>query len=224
MGFGGQTDLFLPLMFRFQQDVATWTDPLERVAVRFLGELKRSIPTIGGPDQIVCLNSKGSHWISRPPLAAVPFAGNLAAATITAAISIVAPTISGGSISGASITSTLNGVIVEANGTFDSTLGLNTGLRVRSSATPNYRVVVVPGGVWMMDASNVVRAQVFADGTITLHDAAGVSRIILDAANGQVLMQDSSGNTRVQMDTFGGAGHISVSGTGAGITINGRSL
>jgi hypothetical protein len=221
---GGSAHQLAALASRFAQNTATWTDPPERVAVRFLAEIKRSTPTVGGPDQMVCLDKNGSHWISRPPLAAVPLVGDLLTATITAAISIMSPTISGGSITGASVTSTLNGVTVEANGTYDSTLGLNTGLRVKSAATPNLRVVVVPSGVWMIDAAGVVRTQVFADGTITLHDSTGASRVIVDAGNGQILMDDAAGNTRVQMDTFGGAGHISVSGTGASITINGRSL
>jgi hypothetical protein len=77
----------------------------------------------------------------------------------------------------------------------------------------------------MMDLSNVVRVQVLGDGTGSLYNASGVLRAVLDPNNGQLLMNDDLGTTRGSSGHFqqGGA-HFGVTGTGASITINGRSL
>jgi hypothetical protein len=149
---------------------------------------------------------------------------DIVAGTITALVAILSPSISGGSISGASISSVLNNVICEMNGTYDNQVGGYTGLRVRSAIAGNYRVVVVPGGVWMMDTNNVVRAQLLADGVARFYNAAGQLMISVDGASGQALLYDTNGVNRVWLDAFGGSGHIGVTGPAASITINGRAL
>lgn len=141
-------------------------------------------------------------------------ADKIVGGTCTATVSFTSP----------SISSTLNGVIAEMNGVYDSSVGGNAGLRVRSSGAPNYRVVVVPGGIWLIDASNVVRAQVFGDGTAKFYRSSGALSVSIDGANGQILMYDASGVNRLWMDTFSNAGHIGVTGTGASVTVNGVPL
>lgn len=210
--------------FSFSSDPTIWTDEPESVARRILREVKAATAESGGPDQIVRVDGKGGRWLEKPPAGAGAAIEGLGQANITALVSMTSPTISGGSIVGATVTSTLNGVIAEMNGVFDSSVGGNAGLRVRSSGSPNFRVVVVPGGIWMIDASNVVRAQLFGDGTAKFYRSSGVLSVLIDGPNSQVLMYDTSGNVKLSMDTFSNAGHIDVSGTGAAVRVNGTPL
>ena len=89
---GTPARLMAEISLRFVHDMATWTDPLEAVSARFAEAVKRETPTIGGPWQIVRLDATGAHWISQPPLAAVP-ASETAAGTCNASVSFTAPTI-----------------------------------------------------------------------------------------------------------------------------------
>ena len=104
---------------QFTQDPTIWTNPPVKVVRGILAGLKRSSPMIGGPDQIVCLDRTGAHWISRLPKTAISLVGNLCPATITALISIQAPTILGGSILGSSIAIISPTATLTANTTVD---------------------------------------------------------------------------------------------------------
>ncbi len=58
------------------QDRRTWTDNPVEVVRRFLTTLKAANPRIGGPDQIIKLDSHGAHWITQLPASAVSVAGD----------------------------------------------------------------------------------------------------------------------------------------------------
>ena len=77
----------------FMQDPTIWTDPPVSVVQKILTEMKRSTPMIGGPNQIVCLDRGGAHWIARPPRPAIPLIEDLATATITATVTMTSPVI-----------------------------------------------------------------------------------------------------------------------------------
>src|ERR1035438_5227270 len=57
---GGPAHLFVATAHQFQQNMANWIDPPEQAVARFLAEMRRSTPTVGGPDQIVLLDNSGS--------------------------------------------------------------------------------------------------------------------------------------------------------------------
>ena len=103
---------------RFMQDMATWTDPLEQVSMRLLEAVKRSTPTIGGPYQVVRVDSAGAHWISQPQRTGdqVP---QLADGICTATISLTSPVITGGSlaISAGAVTASVNSALSTPVGT-----------------------------------------------------------------------------------------------------------
>jgi hypothetical protein len=117
---GVDLDQVADLSIQFTQDRTIWTDPPVRAAQRILAELKRPPSMSGGPDQIVCLDRAGAHWISRPPQAAVPLAGNLTAATISATIMMTAPTIK----------VTAGALVVDLAGSVPSPVGTITGTMV----------------------------------------------------------------------------------------------
>jgi len=77
---------------KFMCDMATWTDPLEQVSMRFLEAVKSVTPTIGGPWQVVRLDTTGAHWISQLPAATVP-TSQTAAATCAATVTLTSPII-----------------------------------------------------------------------------------------------------------------------------------
>lgn len=95
---GVDLDQVADLSIQFTQDRTIWTDPPVGAAQRILAELKRPPSMSGGPDQIVCLDRAGAHWISPPPKAVIPFAENLLSATITATVQLNSPIINGGSL------------------------------------------------------------------------------------------------------------------------------
>src|ERR1035437_2822783 len=91
-------DQVADLSIQFTQDRTIWTDPPVRAVQRMLAEMKRPPSMSGGPDQIVCLDRRGARWISPPPKAAIPLAGTLLHATITATVQLNAPIINGGQL------------------------------------------------------------------------------------------------------------------------------
>ena len=117
---GADLDRVADMSSQFMQDLAIWTDPPVRTVQRMLAEMKRPPSMSGGPDQIVCLDRAGAHWISRPPQAAVPLAGDLAAATISATIMMTAPTIK----------VTAGALVVDLAGSVPSPVGTITGTMV----------------------------------------------------------------------------------------------
>ena len=135
--FGGRRNLsfsvgtpshLLGSALQFTQDPTIWTNPPVKVVRRILAELKRSSQMIGGPDQIVCLDRTGAHWISQPPVARGAELDARTAATITAMVSLTAPTIvvsgSGWQIN----LDTANGFKVTNTGNGDFLQMLNTAL------------------------------------------------------------------------------------------------
>lgn len=100
---GTPARLMTEIASRFMYDMATWTDPLEEVSMRFLEAVKSATPTIGGPWQVVRLDAGGAHWISQPP-AADP-SPQTAAGTCSATVSFTSPIIT---VSGAGWTINLD--------------------------------------------------------------------------------------------------------------------
>lgn len=78
---------------RFRDDGRLWTDPPISVVNAILDTLKRASSAIGGPTQIVRLNSTGARWVSRLPEAIRQAACPNGLGTITAAIELTSPTL-----------------------------------------------------------------------------------------------------------------------------------
>jgi len=78
---------------RFRHDTRLFSDPPVSVVSAILNRQKLDSSAIGGPSQIVQLDSTGSHWIRRLPAATRRATCLEGIATITAAISMTAPTI-----------------------------------------------------------------------------------------------------------------------------------
>jgi hypothetical protein len=109
---GADLDRVADMSSQFMQDLAIWTDPPVRAVQRVLAEMKRPPSMSGGPDQIVCLDRAGVHWISPPPKAAIPLAGTLLHATITATVQLNSPIINGGQLN---ITTAVGTVSIRSN-------------------------------------------------------------------------------------------------------------
>ena len=63
---GTPIELLKKISVELCNDPATWRDPMDEVALRFLETAKRVTPCIGGDWQVVKLNSAGTHWVSLP--------------------------------------------------------------------------------------------------------------------------------------------------------------
>ncbi len=92
------------------------------------------------------------------------FTGTLASGVVyagtVAATNVVAGSLYGFTITGSSLVLNQNGVVTSIDSAYDSQAGSYYGVKVKNSNT-NYRVVMTSNGLWMMDASNVVRATDF---------------------------------------------------------------
>jgi hypothetical protein len=137
---------------KFMYTPATWTDPIEHVSMRFLETVKRVTPTIGGPWQVVRLNSAGSHWISQPPAARGAESDARAAGTCSASILLTAPAIditTGGvriqmdATNHLKISNSSTHVVVEVS---------DANVRVSSSVNSSFTTMTL-GGVTVQDAS-----------------------------------------------------------------------
>jgi hypothetical protein len=169
------------------QDMSIWTDDPLRVVRRILSGLRSVNPQVGGEDQIVRIDSDGSHWISRLSAPRIP-ADQLATGTISALVQMISPVISGGASTGATLTLNLNGTTVTIDNAYDTRLLGYPGLKIANNTYPDRRICVVDDGLWGIDQNNTVRFQLFGDGTLHLFDAGGVERVTLDGVNGQVIV------------------------------------
>lgn len=106
----------------FMLDAATWTDPLEQVSMRFLEAVKLLTPTIGGPWQVVRLDTVGTHWISEAPAARGAELDARAAGTCSATVSFTSPIIK----------VTAGSLVVDLAGSIPSPVGTITGTMVSS--------------------------------------------------------------------------------------------
>lgn len=88
---GTPAELLAKIASAFVMDMATWTDPIEQVSMRFLETVKGATPTIGGPWQVLRLDGDGAHWVSRPPVTIA--AHETAAGTCNATVSFTSPII-----------------------------------------------------------------------------------------------------------------------------------
>ncbi len=112
------------------QDPSTWTDKPEAVVQRILTAQKAANPQIGGPDQIIEIDSRGAHWRSQLPLSpAVDQVPGMAHATIDVG--------SGLSFSGA------GGIIIKGGGSVNVLAGSVTGNTV-GSGTGGFQVLGTP--------------------------------------------------------------------------------
>ena len=112
---GTPSNLLAQIASQFVCDMATWTDPMQEVFMRFMETVKESTPTIGGPWQVVRLDSAGSHWISEAPAAA-----DLTGGTCSATVQFTAPIIK--------VTS--GALVVDLAGSIPSPVGTITGTMV----------------------------------------------------------------------------------------------
>ena len=115
---GTPVHLLAEIAAQFMYDMATWTDPMEQVFMRFLETVKRSTPTIGGPWQVVALDASGAHWISQAP-AADP-SSQTAAGTCSALVSFTSPIIK----------VTAGALVIDLAGSVPSPVGTITGTMV----------------------------------------------------------------------------------------------
>lgn len=63
---GTPIELMKKISVEIANNPRSWTDPMDQVSMRFLETAKRVTPSIGGPWQIVKLDSAGTHWVSLP--------------------------------------------------------------------------------------------------------------------------------------------------------------
>jgi hypothetical protein len=170
---------------RFVCDPATWIDPLEQVSMRFLEAVKLVTPTIGGPYQVLRLDSAGAHWLSRPP-AADP-APQTAAGTCNATVSFTSPSIE--------ITAGATVINLDATNLFKIsksgwTQQLGTGLSSGFGSTDGV-VITTPGGL---------QATIQANG-ILVGTTSGTAGIYSSLASGS--LEFFNGGSNAQLDYSG---------------------
>jgi hypothetical protein len=188
----------------FMYDMATWTDSLEQVSMRFLEAVKRQTPTIGGPWQVVALDAAGAHWISwAPSSVGVAEPDAHAAGTCTATIGLTSPVITGGVITGGTIvcaagnvTATLSptahlggpGMSIVDSSAVDRTTMFFAGIvSTYQTSQPNYKAELSPGFLSLQDASGNL-AGVFPTGLVigalpSSSPGAGTKRFWYDPAD-----------------------------------------
>jgi hypothetical protein len=157
---------------KFMYTPATWTDPLQQVSMRFLETVKRFTPdTIGGPWQVVRLDSAGTHWISEAPASRGAESDARAAGTCSASILLTAPAIditTGGvriqmdATNHLKISNSSTHVVVEVS---------DANVRVSSSVNSSFTTMTL-GGVTVQDASgnwmSINSLHVWRNGSVVL--------------------------------------------------------
>jgi hypothetical protein len=69
---GTPIEIFRKIATEFANEPSNWTGPMDRASMRFLEAAKRETHSIGGPWQIVSMDSTGTHLVSMPAWAKYP--------------------------------------------------------------------------------------------------------------------------------------------------------
>ena len=173
------------------RDAKTWKHGAVRGVEKVIGELARLHVQVGGPVQLVRIDNDGPQWVHECPAQPDASATNLLnSATIASGVvysgaiyasQVTAVTFTGFTIVGGTWTWDYNDTKVEINNYYDATLSEYVAFTIRKSSATSQRLCVSKTKLYLIDASNKLRA-------------------VLDMTTGRMLLYDSDGCTGAYID------------------------
>ncbi len=206
------------------QDQSIWTVSPVQVVQKFLSTLKLASRFIGGPDQIVELDRRGTRWVSPPPAPTMPTAGlaiqtALFTGTATFAYTASGPYVQVGSYGATfadNLASPTSAVTVAYGGVSIEKVGTSSSVQVTSGGVgiygPSGSVTLTSGGVVISNGSSSVSVTpstvVIVNGTLTLN-LNGITTVI---GNGYDSVQSTYVGLRVGDNSDGHYSTINARG------------